>query len=352
MQNFFKGKKILLTGHTGFKGSWLALILKHFEAEVYGYSLAPDEHANAFFNLINLEKIIDKSTFGNICDLEKFKVFYEDVKPDIIFHLAAQPFVLESYKDPLTTYHSNAIGVVNLFEIVRTSKHKPKVVLNVTTDKCYENKEWPYPYRESDRLGGHDPYSASKAISELITKSYRQSFFNDNQVKIITARGGNVIGGGDFGANRIIPDLIKAIQSKQILKIRNPNAIRPWQHIFDVLNGYLTIVKYVYNNEEFSYSYNIGPEHNHLCTVKELLDKIQNNFSYQAHVQYEEIQMHEAKYLKLDISLAKTELNWHPKLTLPETLRLTAEWYNEFLNKQEILQYSVAQINNFFYAKV
>ncbi|QED23892.1 CDP-glucose 4,6-dehydratase [Candidatus Deianiraea vastatrix] len=349
MQNFYKDKRIFLTGHTGFKGAWLALILHKMGAKVFGFSLEPQDIRGNLYNILNIENTIEKSYIGDICNLEELKKAYEESRPDIVFHLAAQPFVLRSYKNPIETYQTNIIGLANLFETIRNSSHLPKVVLNVTTDKCYENKEWHYPYRENEPLGGHDPYSASKAMAEILTTSYRKSFFQDGKTKIITARGGNVIGGGDFGENRIIPDLIQSIENNTTLEIRNPNSIRPWQYIFDVLSGYMTFVKYAFEQDNLEMtSLNIGPENtnetNTITLVSNMIDAIgKGKFEVKKGDFH-----HEAHYLKLDISLAKCVLNWKPKYCTQEMISQTAKWYKSYINKEDINTISYNMIEDFF----
>jgi len=349
MQTFYRNKRIFLTGNTGFKGAWLALILKSLGAKVYGYSLKPDDFRGNFYNIIKLENIVDSSIIGDICDLEKLKKAYDDARPDIVFHLAAQPFVLRSYKDPIETYKTNIIGLANLFEVARNSEHKSKVILNVTTDKCYENKEWSYAYRENDRLGGHDPYSASKAMAELLTASYRKSFFYDNKTVIVTARGGNVIGGGDFGENRLIPDFIDSIIKNKPLYIRNPYSIRPWQYILDVLNGYMTLVKKCYETEEMPYnSFNFGPENINSMNVKNVIDQMMKYLGM-GEVNIQDNPLHEAHYLKLDINLSKDYLNWKPRVNTEKAIELTANWYKSYFLNENMMKKSENEINNYFY---
>lgn len=348
MKDFFNGKQIFLTGHTGFKGSWLALILNELGAKVYGFALPPEKES--FYNICNIDDIIDKSTIADLSDFNALKTAYNDVNPDIVLHLAAQPFVIRSYNNPIETMQTNIMGLANLFEAVRLTDKKPKLLLNVTTDKCYENKEWHYPYRENDRLGGHDPYSASKAMAELMTTSYRKSFFENLGIKIITARGGNVIGGGDFGENRIIPDLIRSIKKNEDLVIRRPNSIRPWQHVIDVLYGYLNLVKVKYEaNEVGNTSYNIGPDNIKPVNVKELIQTMIEKIGKGSVVINEsDSKLHEANYLKLDTSLAKAELNWAPKLNIDNALDLTARWYKAYLNGEDVQELSIVDIKKYF----
>ena len=349
MQNFYKNKRIFLTGHTGFKGAWLSLILHKMGARVFGFGLEPEDVRGNLYNILKLDNIIEKSTIGDICNKESLETAYNEANPDIVFHLAAQPFVLRSYNDPITNYKTNIIGLANLFEVIRNSNHKPRVVLNVTTDKCYENKEWHYPYRENDRLGGHDPYSASKAMAEILTKSYRDSFFQSSDVKIITARGGNVIGGGDFGENRIIPDLIESICNGKALEIRSPNSIRPWQHVFDALSGYMNFVKYAYETQNLeAFSLNIGPENTNPTTTYDLVKGLVHNIGRGEIVVKSGNFPHEANYLKLDVSLAKNILNWSSKLSTEAAILKTAEWYKAYIDKKDITSISEKMIDDFF----
>ena len=349
MQNFYKNKRIFLTGQTGFKGAWLGFILQKMGAKVFGFGLEPEDFRGNLYNILGLGNIIEKSTIGDICDKNLLERAYKEASPDIVFHLAAQPFVLRSYKDPIKNYQTNVIGLANLFEIARSIDIKPKVMLNITTDKCYENKEWHYPYRENDRLGGHDPYSASKAMAEILTKSYRNSFFQNSGVNILTARGGNVIGGGDFGENRIVPDLIESIINVKKLEIRSPNSIRPWQHVFDVLSGYMSFAQYAYNNNNLEIlSLNIGPENSNPITTLELVKGIIGNIEKGEFEIKQGNFPHEAHYLKLDIILAKNILNWIPKLSLNETIKQTANWYKIYIEKGDLLKISNKMVDDFF----
>ena len=349
MRNFYHNKRIFLTGHTGFKGAWLAFILQKMGAKVFGFGLEPEDVRGNLYNILDLGNIIEKSTIGDICDIEKLQTAYEKAIPDIVFHLAAQPYVLRSYKDPISNYKTNVMGLANLFEVIRNSSHRPKVMLNITTDKCYENKEWHYPYRENDNLGGHDPYSASKAMAEILTKSYRQSFFSNNEVMVLTARGGNVIGGGDFGENRLVPDLIESILNGVKLEIRNPDSIRPWQHIFDVLCGYMSFVKYAHEEEDLDvFSLNRGPENAEVKTTLQLVNEmIKNIGSGEFGVKKGDFP-HEAHYLKLDISLAKNTLEWKPKFSTEEAIYHTAKWYQSYIAKEDLLEISSKMVCNFF----
>jgi CDP-glucose 4,6-dehydratase len=240
-QNFWHGRSVLITGHTGFKGGWLALWLSELGAKVYGYSLESPTIPN-FFNIINLKDRIQNSTIGDIRDLAELINSMKAAKPSVIFHMAAQPLVRQSYNNPVETFTSNIIGTVNVLEAARKIE-TVKVIVNITTDKCYENHEFDLPYRETDRLGGYDPYSSSKACAEIVTAAYRNSFFKKNGIKLASARAGNVIGGGDWAADRLIPDFFRSIENNEILHVRSPQAVRPWQHVLDPLSGYLILAE-------------------------------------------------------------------------------------------------------------
>ena len=268
LMKFYKGKKVLVTGHTGFKGAWLSKILLEAGAEVTGYSLEPNTEPS-LFKILNLENKLN-SIIGDIANLEKLKRIFEEYKPEIVFHLAAQPIVLDSYKEPVYTYMTNVMGTVNLLECVRES-NTVKSVINVTTDKVYENMEWEWGYRENERLNGYDPYSNSKSCSELVTHSYKVSFFDDKKVAVSTVRAGNVIGGGDFANFRIIPDCVRAMENNKVIEIRNPNSTRPYQHVLEPLFAYLLIAKKQYEDYTYASSYNIGPSEEDCVTTEELV---------------------------------------------------------------------------------
>jgi CDP-glucose 4,6-dehydratase len=337
--NFYKGKKIFLTGHTGFKGAWLLTWLYQLGAEVKGYSLAP-ENKHCLFNAIksNIDFI---NFYGNIKNKKKLENEIYDFQPDIIFHLAAQAFVRKSYEIPSETFQVNAIGTANLLEAVNFLQKKCTVVI-ITTDKVYENKEINHYYKEDDTLGGYDPYSASKAATEIVVSSFRNSFFNrskyqQHQKAVVSARAGNVIGGGDFSPDRIVPDIVRALQNNQTIEVRNPNAVRPWQHVLEPLNGYLTLAKMAYENyESVANAYNFGPLPTDHLPVKNLVEtaiKCWGNGDWKDTSNPN--QLHEAGLLMLDISKAINELNWTPKLGSKEAIDWTIDWYknstaNEF----------------------
>ncbi|GAB3938625.1 CDP-glucose 4,6-dehydratase [Mucilaginibacter myungsuensis] len=341
--NCYKGKKVLLTGHTGFKGSWMAIWLKQLGADVYGFALAPTSDLDNFVTC-GLENEIHHQE-GDVRDAKALASYFAKVQPDIAFHLAAQPLVLLSYQDPVGTFETNLMGVINFFEAVR---HTPsvKVAINVTSDKCYDNKEWVWGYRENDPMGGKDPYSASKGCAELITSSYIHSYFSNSGCHVASARAGNVIGGGDWAKDRIVPDYFRAAKAGEKLTIRNPYATRPWQHVLEPLSGYLNLGASMYNEGiEYSGGWNFGPEDTANYSVKQLIDKmllIDPNGGYT--IPADTVKPHEAHLLKLDISKAVNQLDWRPALSFDETVEFTVGGYNDDLKGQDILNKRVEQI--------
>ena len=339
---FFSGKKILITGHTGFKGSWLTLWLVNLGAEVIGYSLEPPTKPN-LFEILRLEKEITH-IIGDVRDGEKLKNVFKKYKPEIVFHLAAQPLVRVSYKEPKLTYETNVMGTLNLLEAVRQTE-SVKVVIIVTTDKCYENKEWFYGYREVDPLGGYDPYSSSKACVEILVNSYRNSF----QLPVATVRAGNVIGGGDWQVDRLIPDCVKALSKGETIKIRNPDAIRPWQHVFEPLYGYLLLAGKMWKEpEKFCEAWNFGPYEKDTATVREVVEKVIRLWGEGSYEVIEDRSFHEAGLLRLDISKAMLKLGWRPKWDLDKALERTVKWYKRFYEgKTDMVEYSIKKIENY-----
>ena len=343
----YTGKKVLITGHTGFKGSWLAIWLRQLGAEVYGYALAPGSDMDNFVTC-GLESEIHHQE-GDIRDAVKLKAYFKQVQPDIAFHLAAQPLVLLSYQDPVGTFEVNLMGTVNFFEAVRQTP-SVKVAINVTSDKCYDNKEWVWGYRENDAMGGKDPYSASKGCSELITASYLNSYFKSNDsCSVASARAGNVIGGGDWARDRILPDYFRAVKANQKLLVRNPYATRPWQHVLEPLSGYLTLgAMMLQKGKEYSGGWNFGPEDTSNYSVKDLIEKILLIDSNGGYVIPELIQKpHEAILLKLDISKAVNQLKWHPVLNFNETVTFTVEGYKDDLAGVLMFDKRVQQIKDY-----
>ncbi|MDA8993605.1 CDP-glucose 4,6-dehydratase [Flavobacteriaceae bacterium] len=324
---YYKGKRVLITGHTGFKGSWLAYILDSIGAEITGYSLEPNTEPSLFKSLSFSKKF--NSIIGDIRNKEKFKETVQSFNPEFIFHLAAQPLVIESYQNPKETFDINFTGTLNLLEILRDLDLSVQVVF-VTTDKVYENLELGVPFVETDKLGGKDPYSASKAASEILISSYNQSFFKDSNINIATARAGNVIGGGDWSINRLVPDIIKAKQKYIPLQIRNPKAIRPWQHVLEPLFGYLKLGISLYQTPtRYSSSWNFGPEIDDTKTVEEIIN-IGKKLEIVGEVVYEESPLVEAKNLKLNITKAKEKLNFKPIWNTSKAIEATFEWYNSY----------------------
>jgi CDP-glucose 4,6-dehydratase len=341
----YKGKKVLVTGHTGFKGSWLAIWLTQLGAEVWGYALPPYTQDDNFVTTGLAQKI--HHTEGDVRDGANLKALFQEVQPDIAFHLAAQPLVLLSYDDPAGTFEANLMGTVNFFEAVRSTP-SVKVAINITSDKCYDNKEWVWGYRESDPMGGKDPYSASKGCSELITASYIHSFFSKEGTCVVaSARAGNVIGGGDWARDRIIPDYFRAYKQGEKLFIRNPHATRPWEHVLEPLSGYLNLgAKLFLEGRRYSGGWNFGPEDTSNFSVKELIDKILVLDATGGYEMPENANKpHEATLLKLDISKAVNALKWRPSLTFEETVAFTLDGYkDEINNRTQVLEKRITQI--------
>lgn len=335
--NIYKGKRVLITGHTGFKGSWLSVWLNMLGADVIGYALDPLYDDGVFVSSKVGEKIIDYRE--DIRNFTKLLEVFTKEEPEIIFHLGAQALVLEGYHSPLETFEVNTLGTANVLEAVRLTK-SVKIAIFITTDKVYENKEWIWPYREDERLGGYDPYSASKGASELLISSYRNSFFNLKEYSkhgksIASVRAGNVIGGGDWSENRIVPDCIKAIEKKETIEIRSPLSIRPWQHVLEPLWGYLFLgAKMMEQPSQFAEAWNFGPESENIINVGELVKKLLKNYGKG---EWKDIsnskKLHEAQLLALDINKAKQLLGWHPVLNIEETIQYTVDWYKRYKNE-------------------
>lgn len=343
----FKGKKVFITGHTGFKGSWLTLILLEIGAEVMGYSLNP-EYQPCHFDLLELkDKIIHE--IGDIRDSSNLSKKINNFKPDFVFHLAAQPLVQKSYNNPVETFNTNIIGTVNILEAVRNCTSVRSLIL-VTSDKCYENVEWIWGYRENDKMGGHDPYSASKGAAELVFSSYSRSYFT--QIKSLgyaSVRAGNVIGGGDWSENRIIPDCIKAIEKNIPIEIRNPNATRPWQHVLEPLSGYLLLAAKIYEEPEiFSGSWNFGPSSNEVRTVVEVANEMVKYLESGSVQVTSNNTNHEANLLQLNCDKAHQLLNWHPRWSFKETLFFTADWYKKNIEGYKTIEITKNQIKEYF----
>ena len=352
LEKAYKGKKVFVTGHTGFKGAWLLNTLSMLGAEIKGYALDPYT-PNDLFYLIKGEALCH-SEIGDIRDKNNLEKSILDFQPDYIFHLAAQPLVRLSYEIPTDTYEVNVSGTANLLDAVRKLSGKCSVVL-ITTDKVYKNREWIYPYREDDRLGGYDPYSASKACAELVIDSYRDSFFNSKDFAnhnkgIAVARAGNVIGGGDWSKDRLIPDIVRALIADENILIRNPTSVRPWQHVLEPIVGYLLLGLRL-NDEpiKFSQAYNFGPKSDDALSVEQILNmfiQVWGSGTYKCEQNLNS--PHEAGLLKLDISKVTNELSWNPKLAAEETIKFTADWYRNFDNDREnISNFTLSQIQNY-----
>ncbi len=351
LSGFYKGKRVLVTGHTGFKGSWLCRILLDFGAEVHGYALeAPTEPA--LFEIAGLKKEMH-SVIGDIRDLETLTKTVQEVRPDVILHLAAQPIVRTSYQDPVGTYESNVMGTVNILEQVRQCD-SVRSFLNVTTDKVYENKEWPWGYRENERLDGYDPYSNSKSCSELVTHSYRKSFFTKEDgsytVPISTARAGNVIGGGDFAKDRIVPDCVRAMERKETILVRNPYSTRPYQHVLEPLSCYLMIAAAQWEDSSIAGAYNVGPDDCDCVTTGELVDLFCSSYGSGAHWENraEANAPHEANFLKLDCSKMKSVFGWEPKWHIRQAMDQVCEWSRAYLEGADCNAVMERQIRDFF----
>ena len=341
-------RRVLVTGHTGFKGVWLSHILQSIGAETVGYSLPLDDSNALFASSSGLEKIT--SFFGDIRDFSQLRKIVVQFQPEVIFHLAAQPLVLDAYNDPVGTYATNVIGTANLFEAARELKHC-RAIINVTTDKCYENNEWEWGYRENDRLGGADPYSSSKACSEILTQSFRRSYFEKLGIGVATARAGNVIGGGDWAKNRIVPDVINAFHNKATLILRNPEATRPWQHVLEPLHGYLKLAEELCVNPlKYSGPWNFGPDDDGFKTVKWLVDAMSASLGFKIECQIDDNlhKKHEAQLLKLDNSKALSSLGWRPKWPAETCVQKTVEWYLSHLRGSQPTELINNQIHEFF----
>lgn len=342
---FWEGKRVFITGHTGFKGAWLCKILSLKGAQVTGYGLEPPTTPN-LFEIAQISKNIVSIT-GDIRNYDKMKETFFKVKPEIVFHLAAQPLVIQGYHDPLTTYETNIMGTVNVLECVRSSDSVVSVI-NITTDKVYENKEWVWGYRESDILNGYDPYSNSKSCSDIVTQSYNKAFFKNKAIAVSTARAGNVIGGGDFADNRIIPDCIRAAINKERISIRNPYSIRPYQHVLEPLYAYMMIARKQYSDVKYAGCYNVGPDELDCFTTGKLVDLFCSHWGDA--LQWESCSNngpHEANFLKLDCSKIKNTFGWRPNWNLNTAVLKTIEWTKCWINHGAILDCMHKQIQEF-----
>ncbi len=347
--NFYNGKNVFITGHTGFKGAWLCKILVDLGANVTGYSLLPPTQPN-LFDLVKIKSRIN-SIVGDIRDFSSLYVSFKKAKPEIVFHLAAQPIVRDGYKKPRYTYETNTMGTVNILECVRMSE-TVKSFVNVTTDKVYKNNEWEWGYRENEPLDGFDPYSNSKSCSELVTHSYKSSFFSNGNVAISTARAGNVIGGGDFAPDRIIPDCVRAAIKNEEVFIRNPNSIRPYQHVLEPLFVYLMIAQKQFENEIYSGYYNVGPDECDCITTGELVRLFCNKMDNKIKTKVQPSEgPHEANFLKLDCSKLKKVFNWQPRWKIESAVEKTADWTKAYIFGENIVKVMDAQICEFLNKK-
>ena len=352
LQNFFKNKKILITGHTGFKGGWLSKILLNWGADIIGIALKPNTNPNLFTLLDIKEKI--KNYFCDIRNFKKVKEIIFKEKPEIVFHLAAQPLVRDSYDDSLYTFETNIIGTANILEAIR-EMGKVGAAIMVTTDKVYKDKGNRF-YKEDDQLGGYDPYSSSKVGAEIVIDSYIKSFFNSKDylkkhtTLVASARSGNALGGGDWQKDRLVPDIIRAIfeKNKKVI-IRNPNSIRPWQYVLEPLYGYLILAKKLFKGKKnFSGAWNFGPEEKNYLTAKEIVEKTLKILKRGSYIIERDLTKHETDFLKLDITKAKKTLGWKPIFDLDETLKFTLDWYISFYNKEDVIKITDQQIKSFF----
>jgi CDP-glucose 4,6-dehydratase len=343
---FWHGKKVLLTGHTGFKGSWLSIWLQNLGTDVCGLSLAPGTNPSLF----ELARASDgmRSHIEDIRDFGAVSKICQDFSPEIIIHMAAQPLVRKSYLDPIETYSTNVMGTVNILEAARACK-TVKAIVCITTDKCYENKEWTWGYRETEAMGGHDPYSSSKGCAELICGAYRRSFLQENGVLLATARAGNVIGGGDWSDDRLVPDILRALEADQTLKVRNPNSIRPWQHVLEPLSGYLMLAQKLYEGDHNATgAWNFGPWEQDAKDVDFICKEFFNHWGGgRTFKRQHGDHPHEATYLKLDISKARNELNWEPKWRISYAIKQIVSWHRGYLSNVNLRKLCELQIREY-----
>lgn len=344
MHNFYRNKTILITGSTWFKGSWLSLWLHFLGAKVIGYSLPPNTSPN-LFHILWLGQDITQ-IYADINDLESLQSVCEEHRPEIVFHLAAQPLVRESYRDPVWTFQTNVMGTVNVLEVIRQTPSIKGAVI-ITTDKVYENLETMRPYLETDRLGGHDPYSTSKAMDELAITSYVKSFFTHGEKKIVSVRAGNVIGWGDWSAERLIPDIVRAFEKWEPVTLRNPDSIRPWQHVLEPLSGYLMMGEKIFQDDKYLGAYNFGPDVSDTMRVEDIVKKAIQILGKGEYTIQKDESMHEAWLLLLDNTKSKKLLGWKPRFGIDEALKLTFEWYRAYTDGKDMRKISQGQIERF-----
>lgn len=344
--DFWNNRRVLITGHTGFKGAWLTLWLEKMGAIVSGIALEPITSPNLF-------SLIKPNIQNHICDIRHFQniqKIIQDFQPEIILHMAAQPLVRYSYHNPIETYETNVMGTVHVLEAAKTCD-SVKAIVNVTTDKCYENKEWVWGYRENEPMGGFDPYSNSKGCSELVTSAYRNSFYKKLNKGLASARAGNVIGGGDWSEDRLIADIMKSIVAEKPVIIRNPSAIRPWQHVLEPLSGYLLLAEKLFHEpKRYAEGWNFGPNDHDTATVEDVVEAIFKQWQLPSAgwcVEEDSNALHEAHFLKLDISKAKMQLGWRPRLTLAKTIAWICDWYQAWINQEDMGAFTLKQIDEF-----
>lgn len=344
--SFWYGKRVLLTGHTGFKGSWLSLWLQAMGSELRGISLAPPT-TPALFNVAEIAEGMDHQ-IADIRDFDKVNKLFAEFKPEIVIHMAAQPLVRLSYQHPIETYATNVMGTVHVLEAARHAG-SVKAIVNITTDKCYENKEWLWGYREDEPMGGHDPYSNSKGCAELVSSAYRKSFLNQAGIAMATARAGNVIGGGDWALDRLVPDVLRALEQNQPALIRNPHATRPWQHVLEPLSGYLLLAEHLYNDGlAFAEGWNFGPNEDDAKPVQWIVNKLCEAWANDAKWELQPGEHpHEANYLKLDISKAKQKLRWYPRWPLQTALHHITTWHQAWLAGENMRTFCLQQISQY-----
>lgn len=345
LENFYKNKRVLITGNTGFKGAWLSLWLKKLGATIKGYSLAPPTQPNLFS--ITNQNTAYKTILGDIRDYKKLSGTIKNFQPEIIFHLAAQSLVKYSYKNPLETFETNVMGTANLLEAAKFSKAL-RVIINVTSDKCYENNEEDKSFKEEDRLGGFDPYSSSKACAELVSYSYSHSYFQSGKVNLATVRAGNVIGGGDWAEDRLIPDIYRSILNNKKLILRNPNATRPWQHVLEPLSGYLLLGKVLFEENKIvkNNNWNFGPNDSEIKSVEFIITTFKELNSMLTY-EIKSNTQHEHQALKLDISKVKKHLKWYPKWTIEQTIEKTHNWFEYYNSNENMEKYCISEINEY-----
>lgn len=345
-EQFWQDKKIFVTGHTGFKGGWLSLWLHSLGAKIHGYSLPPPTEPS-FFKVAQVEKILSSHTIGDIRNFDQLRKAIDNVRPDIVFHLAAQPLVLQSYNDPLETYATNVLGTVHLFEAIRQTGHT-RAIVNVTSDKCYENLNTGQSYRENDPMGGADPYSSSKACTELVTSAYRASFFTQSGIALASARAGNVIGGGDWAKNRLVPDFLRNLDGGTKLLVRSPKAIRPWQHVLEPLSGYLKLGENLHREgASFAQGWNFGPREESAQTVEWVLEYLSGKSSSTPWEKDLTATPHEAQLLMLDSSKAQRLLHWSPRWSLKQALDMTLDWHHAWRESKDMRAFSLGQIQRY-----